>query len=243
MSTENDTISDIRKALQEIHKRVNSLDEECGVDPIEIRDIARAALALLSNPVKNDNSDDAIITPVNNVACRNALADVLAAMRNFARVGRGHDGTCSDLIESYADRIDAAAKRERAELEANALAVGGVVEAARNKPSGNAAAMREALEAVKKSIDGIGASSLDCDPVILMASLTQVCARLSARIDAALAKPPRNCDVGTAQEQTDRYETFCASVHPSCVACKADEQYTKCEFVWGQMPYEKGGAK
>ena len=55
--------------------------------------------------------------------------------------------------------------------------------------------MREALVAVKKSIDGIGASSLDCDPEILMASLTQVCARLSARIDAALAAPARNCDL------------------------------------------------
>lgn len=36
----------IREALQTIHDRVNSLDEECGVDPVEIRDIARAALAL-----------------------------------------------------------------------------------------------------------------------------------------------------------------------------------------------------
>ena len=35
----------MREALKEIHDRVNSLDEECGVDPIEIRDIARTALA------------------------------------------------------------------------------------------------------------------------------------------------------------------------------------------------------
>jgi hypothetical protein len=61
--------------------------------------------------------------------------------------------------------------------------------------AGNAAAMREALVAVKKSIDSIGASSLDCDPEILMASLTQVCAKLSARIERALSKPPRNCDI------------------------------------------------
>lgn len=31
-------------ALKKIHDLVNSLDENCGVDPIEIRDIAREAL-------------------------------------------------------------------------------------------------------------------------------------------------------------------------------------------------------
>ena len=36
--------SALREALQTIHDKVNSLDEECGVDPIEVRDIARAAL-------------------------------------------------------------------------------------------------------------------------------------------------------------------------------------------------------
>lgn len=45
----------IRAALQTIHDRVNSLDEECGVDPVEIRDIARAALA---KPPRNCNRFD-----------------------------------------------------------------------------------------------------------------------------------------------------------------------------------------
>ena len=40
----------MRVALKEIHDMVNSLDEECGVDPIEVRDIARAAL---STPPRN----------------------------------------------------------------------------------------------------------------------------------------------------------------------------------------------
>lgn len=34
----------MREALKTIHDKVNSLNEECGVDPVEIRDIARAAL-------------------------------------------------------------------------------------------------------------------------------------------------------------------------------------------------------
>ena len=48
--------------------------------------------------------------------------------------------------------------------------------------------LRDTLVSVKKSIDEMGAASLDGDPEILLMSLTQVCARLSAKIDAALAE-------------------------------------------------------
>lgn len=34
----------MREALKQIHDRVNSLDEDCGVDPIDVMDLARAAL-------------------------------------------------------------------------------------------------------------------------------------------------------------------------------------------------------
>lgn len=119
---------------------------------------------------------------------RETVADIVAQMR-----GRGEDGRMDRrLWLDYADRIEAAWKRERAKVEADALEAGGIVEAGRN--NGNAAAMREALVAVKKSIDDIGKSSLDCDPIILMAALTQVCARLSSRIERALSAPARNCD-------------------------------------------------
>jgi hypothetical protein len=40
-----ETNNKLREALMQIYDRVNSLDENCGVDPVEIRDIARAALA------------------------------------------------------------------------------------------------------------------------------------------------------------------------------------------------------
>ena len=40
----------MREALKTIHDKVNSLNEECGVDPVEIRDIARTAL---SAPARN----------------------------------------------------------------------------------------------------------------------------------------------------------------------------------------------
>ena len=51
-------------------------------------------------------------------------------------------------MRRVADRIKAALRREKAVIEANALAVGGIVEAERHKP-GNAAAMRDALRALR----------------------------------------------------------------------------------------------
>lgn len=59
----------------------------------------------------------------------------------------------------------------------------------------------------------------------------------------ALAAPPRNCDVGTPEEQLDRYGLFrqekcliCESRH-SCHIC--GERYRmKCMMKWAQMPYE-----
>ena len=77
-----------------------------------------------------------------------SLADIVAEMRQ----GMNPNGTaeCQYLesdICTLTDRIEAAAKREREAVEADALTVGGVVEAERHKP-GNAAAIREALEKI-----------------------------------------------------------------------------------------------
>lgn len=45
-----ETNNKLREALTKILNLTNSLDEDCAVDPVEIRDIAKAALA---EPVKN----------------------------------------------------------------------------------------------------------------------------------------------------------------------------------------------
>ncbi len=80
-----------------------------------------------------------------------------------------------------------------------------------------------------------------------------------SKIDAALAKPPRNCDVGTAEEQKDRFHNFCLShsvyidefheekCNPECPIAKLFEQTPhycdNCQLVWAQMPYEADEAK
>ena len=56
-------------ALKKIHDLVNSLDENCGVDPIEVRDIAREALAkpvrycdMFDTPMSNDEEENILAT-------------------------------------------------------------------------------------------------------------------------------------------------------------------------------------
>lgn len=62
-------------------------------------------------------------------------------------------------------------------------------------------------------------------------------------VKCALSRAPRNCDVGTAAEQADRFKRFCDAHqcqgyydHPKCPF-----DIDKCEFEWGQMPYNAQG--
>ena len=60
---------------------------------------------------------------------------------------------------------------------------------------------------------------------------------------SALAIPPRNCDVGTADEQFRRFNMFCLPI--KCRECKlyTEEGLYDCIFRWLQMPYKEGDAK
>jgi hypothetical protein len=135
-------------------------------------------------------------------------------------------------VKELADRFEAAHKRER----------------------GDAAKLREALnlcvdEMCARCRDlakarGNPAPCLNgCEPV--------------RKAKAALAAPARNCDVGTAEEQTVRYRKFCSS-HKYLGSdfshiCKGfgkgrcpffnSRTKSQCELAWAQMPYEEGGAK
>jgi len=75
------------------------------------------------------------------------------------------------------------------------------------------------------------------------------------KIGKALAKPPRNCDVGTAEEQGKRWERNCGHGIPRCGKCAVYAEAKRlglvknrhlmacdCKFIWAQMPYDEGGA-
>ena len=66
------------------------------------------------------------------------------------------------------------------------------------------------------------------------------------KLAESLKKSLRNCDVGTAEEQSRRYEELCDS-HTCGSRCSASGcpmyDYDCSPFAWGQMPYEEGDAK
>ncbi len=96
-------------------------------------------------------------------------------------------------IRREADRLETAMNRERAKIEADALEVGGIVEAARREVPGNAAAMREALTKIFNLTN-----SLDEDCAVDPVDIRNIA-------KAVLAEPVRNCD---RLDVDDAFEAF-----------------------------------
>lgn len=65
----------------------------------------------------------------------------------------------------------------------------------------------------------------------------------------ALSAPPRNCDVGTAEEQAQRFFAFCHDHRAFDTACsngcpfKDTPDINHCQSAWGQLPYKAEGDK
>ena len=196
------------------------------------------------------------------------IADIVAALRAVAYIQTAESPR--DVLE-FANRIEAAAKRER-EAGAEAAQVCGEIgemvgrEATREKSSrvGNAAKMRKALEeivdmatcyfpdfTIPKDDDKFRGAIID--EAIDYTSLRDdfINAVIIAR--AALSATPRNCDIGTAEEQQDRFREFCrrhfdareCGLGRSVAKCPAYQggKNPDCSLWWAQMPYEEGGSK
>ena len=60
---------------------------------------------------------------------------------------------------------------------------------------------------------------------------------------AALSAPPRNCDVGTPEEQKFRQSKYCkqSSMGKGCSQCPLKDTLD-CRFAWMQMPYAEEGS-
>ncbi|MBQ1344804.1 MAG: hypothetical protein IIY62_00435 [Kiritimatiellae bacterium] len=164
-------------------------------------------------------------------------ADIIAEMRN-----EGHTGPADALewvrekMTYYAARLEAAHKRE----VQDALDTGGYVEASRRaKQSGNAAKLREAVGYILKYADS--AACRDHDE-----HTRHYIDQIRKWAQSALAEPPRQCNIGTAAEQTKRFKDFCER-QGECMGedCTCPIVFTPgiCELVWAQLPYEEGGAK
>ena len=107
---------------------------------------------------------------------------------------------------------------------------------------------REVVAYLRKEADRIEAAAKREREV--GAEAAQICGEIGEMIgrESALSDPPRNCDVGTAEEQLDRYGLFCQNKCPicenrhSCHIC--GERYRmKCMVAWAQLPYDEGDTK
>ena len=154
-----------------------------------------------------------------------SIADIAAVLRRY-------------VLPSLADRLEAAWKRERESLltkQGENVNSGSAVYTGENK-GGNSAAMREALDEILERID-----TWRTDGSMEHWQYSQ----LFDIADAALSAPPRNCDVGTAEEQAKRFKGFCGQF--DCYECPLGVGAGKvyyCALKWAQMPYaeEEGGA-
>jgi hypothetical protein len=59
-----------------------------------------------------------------------------------------------------------------------------------------------------------------------------------SQVTDVLKEPLRNCDVGTAREQKERFDNYCESIE--CNKCPAYfDKSIDCGIWWSQMPYEE----
>ena len=195
-----------------------------------------------------------------NNAKQETIADIVAEMREFADTdsqSMGRD-VLRRHIQYFARRIESSAKREREAGSEAAQICGeigemvGMEAACKEKVAdcnrlGNVAKMREALEncaSMGEQIDNqLGSSE---DTVYAFRGERCLAHNISECARVALASPPRNCDVGAPEEQSERFDAHCRK-HMGCLTCPLREKDggvpKHCELAWAQMPYEGEGEK
>lgn len=168
------------------------------------------------------------------------IADIVSEMRN-----EGHTGYSSCLgwvgvkMQRYADRIESAANhhfRKTTKMMTHEEVAAAKMETAaptseKSSVVGDAQAMREAVKTA-------------LDELLLWNYTDRDTARMALGVvntlNAALSTPPRNCDVGTTEEQERRYEKLCDS--HTCGSSGSDcplYDYDCSQLAWAQMPYEE----
>ncbi len=170
------------------------------------------------------------------------ISDIIEEMRSRADAAFPADVDTMNLLEPLADRLEAAWKREcekiAAETRQRSAADSGCPNVlrdtdiiAQSASIGNAAATREALLKAWVMLN-----VCDWPDGVNMYGVADIL----REIDAALALPPRQCDVGTADAQSERFKHEMCDNLPSCKPW--DECCLRCFAKWAQMPYaEEGG--
>lgn len=165
-----------------------------------------------------------------------SLSDIVAEMRTRSRevkeaFGGGPDGV-ENMLDIWADRIEA-------------------IDSADTWRSlytpGNAAEIREALVALRDAARNFCHQILNSKYNDIMDEYKCRERGFPALLDLthaipkanlALSAPPRQCDVGTPEEQSERMEKAVCSKHYGCVRCPLRKaKYSDCSLGWAQTPY------
>lgn len=126
-------------------------------------------------------------------------------------------------VLAAANELKEAWERERAEIAAKAAAEAVMLTNEKwKRDGGNAVMLRMALEKLHMHFM--------CDVTLLNGRFTP----LFAIINHALASPPRNCDVGSVDEQKARMADWCHRTH--CSNCPYCTKW--CALSWANAPYE-----
>ena len=108
----------------------------------------------------------------------------------------------------------------------------------------NAAAMRKALVQVSRIAVEMTRKTITGEPEDRK-TVDRWALRLCDIACDGISAPPRNCDIGTVEEQAERFDCFCynhRSREKGCGDCPLLDG-GPCELAWTQMPYGEGGAK
>ena len=121
---------------------------------------------------------------------------------------------------------------------------------------GNAAALREALVCLRDAARNFCHQILNSKYSVIMDKYTCCKQGFPAVLDLryaipkanfAISKPPHNCDVGTAEEQAERFGKLCGKYYNEEEPCKEEcplasltiiHGFPRCQAYWAQMPYE-----
>ena len=125
---------------------------------------------------------------MNNEKKQETSKDIVAEMRDATMNSEYDDAT----VDAWADRIEAAWKREREAGAAAAQICGEIGEMVGREKRGNAAAIREALVRCADIINKFGLAEIVTTPMEVICDIEGI-------ITAALSAPPRNCDIYDAE--------------------------------------------
>ena len=198
---------------------------------------------------------DEIIAEVRESA-RDSFASKLVAQ--YEETGRLDESSAAQALrddDAYltrlADRMESEVRRAREEWEAVARAQDKAQEVMmeeieRLRAPGSVAAMRGVLNQLRDwALLDINENAIRSDEP----NYRKLVDGIVEIANAALAAPARNCDVGSVEEQAERFKAFCfprvgkCSENGKCPAKHPCNQIgiQYCQLKWAQMPYKPEG--